>query len=243
MPARCWMAWLPLSRAWIRSAPLCRDSFSVGALQLASDASPQGQSGCKGKGGLKKADMDAAGLSRDLLECAWQNHDGERRSEPGQAAQGWAGQRARCQRTRPRLALRSGTARGGSHIRCCGAGRAPAPARACPGTPPTTCKYSPQPAAAPHQPVSPARTFHVHIHPSACPCLPQRSWRASRHPGARPGRSMGSAPRPSRQLPTWRWACSWTGGTRWWVLHCTVLHLQGAACQLRSCGCCHCHHH
>ncbi len=49
----------------------------MGALQLASDASPTGQSGCKGKGGLKKAQLDAAGLTKDKLQCAWQNHSGE----------------------------------------------------------------------------------------------------------------------------------------------------------------------
>lgn len=55
----------------------CSDNFELAALYLASDASPDPQTGCKGKGGLAKADIDASGLPVDQLECAWQTSASE----------------------------------------------------------------------------------------------------------------------------------------------------------------------
>lgn len=46
-------------------------------LALASDASPEPQTGCQGGGGLKSSDLDKSGLSREELGCAWQNATGE----------------------------------------------------------------------------------------------------------------------------------------------------------------------
>ncbi|KAL4457293.1 hypothetical protein ABPG75_012158 [Micractinium tetrahymenae] len=67
--------WTPTtcSDANYNCAPTYPNSFRVGRLALASDASPQLQTGCKGGGGLKSSDLDKSGISREELDCAWQN--------------------------------------------------------------------------------------------------------------------------------------------------------------------------
>ncbi|KAL4457294.1 hypothetical protein ABPG75_012159 [Micractinium tetrahymenae] len=51
------------------------DSFSIDALYLSSGADPTPRTSCGGKGGLRAADLAAAGLARQQLGCAWQNYD------------------------------------------------------------------------------------------------------------------------------------------------------------------------
>lgn len=54
-----------------------RDSFSVDALYIASDGSTEPNTNCGGaQAALEPADLEAAGISRQNLSCAWQNYDG-----------------------------------------------------------------------------------------------------------------------------------------------------------------------
>lgn len=59
--------------------------FHLSSLHLASDASPEAQQGCKGngKGGLKNEELEAAGLTRDTLTCAFYTPTSERLGHAG----------------------------------------------------------------------------------------------------------------------------------------------------------------
>ncbi len=72
-----------------------RDSFSVDALYTASDGSTEPNTNCGGaQAALEPADLEAAGISRQNLSCAWQNYDGGLSRGGGGRPSPWAERRA-----------------------------------------------------------------------------------------------------------------------------------------------------